>query len=141
MVLAYLVANLVPINHPVDVDNSAKPQADMKPLPLGLLGTHGNVVTQWNHMLKELLMLSLVSLIKIKKYVFSISSSGVFAVTYTVFYKRALSFGGSVSTLLKQRHCAYVILAVLEAESLVNLVHLLECCVCHRRQCVFISRD
>lgn len=30
MVLAYLVANMVPINHPVDVDDSAKPQGDMK---------------------------------------------------------------------------------------------------------------
>lgn len=40
MVPAYLVAHLVLISQPVDVDNSAKPQADHC-----LLGTHGSVVT------------------------------------------------------------------------------------------------
>lgn len=50
--------------------SSAKPQGDMKSLPLGHLGTHGNVVPWWNYLFKEMSVLSFVNFIKIKKCIF-----------------------------------------------------------------------
>lgn len=134
MAPAYLVAHLSPINQPVDVDNSARPQGNWNHR---LMGIHGRVGTSWAYVLKEMSLLSLVNLLKIKKCIFDILKWSLCCYLHA-FPKRALGPG---STLFKQRHCAWVILGALDSEFLINLLHLWECCVRQRGQYTFIFRE